>query len=102
MHVGLPTYSRRVAELGGDEANGGDDILFPLVLALSFPQLSQHRRRTKSSAPGPEVLGSVRKVRDALDVLVDVARIDVVPLAIFLVTKKPGPRRLHERRDEAR
>ncbi len=102
MHVGLPTYSRGVAELGRDEPNRGDDILLPLALALSLPQLGQHRRRAKSSAPRSEILCCVREVRDGLDVVVHVARIDVLPFPIFLVPEQSRPRSLEQLIDESR
>ena len=72
MHVRLPTYSRGVAELGRDEPDRGDDVFLALILALSLPQIRQHRRGPQCSAPGPEILRRIWKLRDPLDVVVDV------------------------------
>src|ERR1700716_775464 len=102
MHVGLPTYSRGVPQLCRNETDRGEDIFLPLGLALSLPQLRQHRRRAQRSSPRPEVLGRIREVGDSLDVVVDVARIHVLPLSIFLVPEQPRPGRLQQLSDESR
>src|ERR1700680_4052557 len=101
MHVRLPTYSRGVAELGCDQPDRGDDIFLPLILALSLPQVSEHCRGTQRSAPGPEILGRVREVRDALDVVVDIMRIDILPLPVFEIPEQPGTRRREELGNES-
>src|SRR4029079_17566012 len=96
MHVGLPTYSRGVAKLGSNEANGCHDILLPLALALSLPQIREHRRRPQRSTPGSEILRRVRDLRDGLDGVVDVARIHVLPLSVLEVSEQPWSRGLQQ------
>src|SRR5438105_2004360 len=59
VHVRLPTDGRRVAQLGSYESHRGNDVLLALVLALSLPQLGEHRRCTQRSTPGAEILGGV-------------------------------------------
>src|SRR5436309_3271854 len=97
MHIGLPTYSRSIAELGRDQADRGDDVFLALSRTPSLPQLRQHRRSAQSSAPRSEILRRVGKLRHVLDVLIDVARIHVEPLAVLLITEQSRPRRLQQR-----
>src|SRR6185503_15207587 len=79
----------------------GDDVLLSLCLTLSLPQLGEHRCRTQRSTPGAEILGGVRELRHFLDIVVDVAGVDVVPLSILQIAEQTGTRRLQQRRYEA-
>src|SRR6266550_2604364 len=93
VNVRLSCYRRGVAKLSGDETDRGDDVLLPLVLALSLPQLGEHGRGTKRSAPGTEILCRVGKLRDCFDVVVDVARIHILPLLVLEITEEARSRR---------
>src|SRR2546423_11304892 len=94
MHVRFPGDRRSITELRRNESHGCDDILLALRLTLPLPQLCQHGRRTERSTPGTEVLGGVREVGDPLDVFVDVAGMDILPLSTQLVAEQTRPWRL--------
>src|SRR2546423_10488209 len=96
VHVRFPAYCWGIPQLGRDEPHRSDHILLSFRLALAMSELRQHRRRAESSAPRSEILRRIWELRNSLDVIVDVARIDILPLAILEIPEEPRARRLEE------
>src|SRR6185312_9418203 len=91
MHVRISADGRRITELGRDEPDCGRDILLCFALRLRGADIREHRCRTQSATPCPEVLGTVWKSRDLLEVIVDLAGLHVVPCTVTVPISKQSP-----------
>ncbi len=95
---------RRVAELGRDEPHRQHDVALRFRLRLRRPELRQDRRRAQRAAPGAKILGAVA-ADSRLQIFVDLARGDHVPLAVRSIAKQRRAGRLelslHETHERA-
>jgi len=93
MHVGGATDRRGVPQLSGDEAHRRRHVSFRLGDARWWAELREHGGGTERSAPRAEILGAERHAKPLVQVLVHVARGEVVPSAFVSIAKQPGTRR---------
>src|SRR6185312_1685807 len=103
MHVRFSADGRRITELGRDEPDRGRNILLCFALRLRGANIREHRRRAQRATPGPEILGTVWKSRDVLEIVVDLAGLHVVPRTVTVpISKQPPAGNLEQRLYEPR
>src|SRR6185437_2602501 len=81
----------------------GRNVLLRVALRLRGADVREYGRGAQCSAPRPEVLGTVRKSRQLLQILVYVGRLHVSPRTVGVLISKQSPAgNFQQRSDETR